>query len=80
MGSWGLSLSLSLSLCHSNRGGGGGLLPWSSAVLIHPCPPPPISKLEQTVSDICIEEISLWPLVPLFTTPSKGSKGPTAPK
>ena len=47
-----------------------GLLLWLSAVLIHPCPPPhPISKLEPKISDICIEDISVWPLEPLSEAP-----------
>ena len=65
-----LALSQSLSLCHS-KGGGGGVLLRLSAVLIHPLRPPPhpISKLEPKLSDICIEEISLWPLEPLSASP-----------
>ena len=65
--------------------GGGGLLLWLSADLI---PPPPISKLEPKFSDICIEEIGLWPLEPLFATPTPSefgggggaSKGPARPQ
>ena len=43
--------------------------------------PPPISKMEQKISDICIEEISLWPLL---TTPPPpciwgGLQGPRPP-
>ena len=47
--------------------GRGGVLLWFSAFLIHP--PPPISKLEPKISDICIEKISLWPLEPLSAMP-----------
>ena len=49
-------------------GGGGGLLLWLPAVLIHPCPPLPHKQIGAKISDTCIEEISLWPLEPLFTT------------
>ena len=60
--------------------GGRGLLQSSFAVLIHPCPPPrpprpPTPHAHKQVgakfSDDCIEETILWPLQPLFTTPSR---------
>ena len=84
------SMTKPLALCRSvtvtvslpGAGGGGGrLLLWLSAVLI---PPPQISKLEPKFSDICIENINLWPLEPLFAAPrlnfGEGLQGPWPPR
>ena len=35
----------------------------------HALPPNPLEIVEAKISGICIEEISLWPLEPLSTTP-----------
>ena len=55
-------------MCHS-QGGGGPLVVSHSNTSLPPPPPSSISKLEPKFSDICIEEISLWPLEALSATP-----------
>ena len=67
------SLPVTVTVTVSLQNGGGApptVVSHSNTSLPPPPPPPhPISKLESRFSDICIEEMSLWPLQPLSATP-----------
>ena len=71
--------------CHSHcitpKGGGGLLLVVVGRSNTSLPPPPPRKQVGAKMSDICFEEISLWPLEPLFTPPLNlgGLQGPCPP-
>ena len=76
-----------LSLTESQRSGFSGDGNGAGVGWVVPCehalPPPPPEIVEGKISDICIEEISVWPLEPHSATPLslnlQGLQGPPSP-
>ena len=67
-----VTVTVIVTVTVSLRGGGGGP---PTVVSCSNKSPLPIGKLAHKVSDLCIAEISVWPLQPLFTTPRTEAGG-----